>query len=287
MKAEVFRSFSRPGLKSKFTTKSNFLFMNRLVFSLLIVLLACITIISCTDDSTTTTKLNVLLVDAPASYDEVNVEVLSVAINYGGENEEEGWSELPTESGIYNLLELTSGNEAILVSNEVPSGSISQIRLILGDNNSVVVDGEEYDLKTPSAQQSGVKLSINQEFEEGFDYTIVLDFDASRSIVANPVKYILKPVIRASMQALNGAIDGTIDPNEEGAKIYAIQDPDTITSTLPDSEGYFILRGMEEGTYTVSIDLPLTSEYSGQIIEDVSVNIGSITNLETIGLQEK
>lgn len=244
-------------------------------------------LLSCSSNDGFQSTLHVKLVDAPADYEAVNIEVLSVSINYGSENEESGWTDLETNSGIYNLLDLTAGNEVLLVSNEVPSATISQIRLLLGDNNSVVVDGEIFSLKTPSGQQSGVKLNLQQSFEEGIDYTILLDFDAAKSVVDNPVKYILKPVIRASMEALNGAIKGMVNPSDANAVIYAIQEEDTVASTYPNDEGMFMLRGIEEGVYTVSIDLPDDDLFVDEVIEDVNVNIGEITDLETINLEEK
>ena len=244
-------------------------------------------LLSCSSNDGFQSTLHVKLVDAPADYEAVNIEILSVSINYGSENEESGWTDLETNSGIYNLLDLTAGNEVLLVSNEVPSATISQIRLLLGDNNSVVVDGEIFSLITPSGQQSGVKLNLHQSFEEGLDYTIVLDFDAARSVVDNPVKYILKPVIRASMEALNGAIKGIVNPSDANAVIYAIQEEDIVASTYPNEEGMFMLRGIEEGVYTVSIDLPDDGLFVDEVIEDVNVNIGEITDLETINLEEK
>jgi len=231
--------------------------------------------------------LNVLLVDAPAEYDAVNVEILSVAINYGGEGEENGWEELDTQSDIYNLLTLTAGNEALLVSNDIPSGTISQIRLILGESNSVVIDGQDFDLKTPSGQSSGVKLSLKEDFEEGIDYTVILDFDAARSVLENPVRYTLKPVIRANLEATNGAIKGTIDPAEDGTVLYLMSGEDTITTTYPDSDGNFFFRGVAEGVYSILIDLPEESIYSDQSIDEVEVKTGEVNELDPTSLVEK
>jgi hypothetical protein len=256
--------------------------MNRILLFLTVGLL----LFSCSDNETTT-RLNVLLVDAPAEYDAVNVEILSVAINYGEEGEENGWEELDTQSDIYNLLTLTAGNEALLVSNDIPSGRISQIRLILGENNSVVIDGDDFDLKTPSGQSSGVKLSLNEEFEEGIDYTVILDFDAARSVLENPVRYTLKPVIRANLEATNGAIKGRVDPVEEGTVLYLMSGEETITTTYLDPDGNFFFRGIAEGIYYILIDLPEESIYSDQIIEEVEVNIGEIKELELTTLEEK
>jgi hypothetical protein len=46
--------------------------------------------------------------------------------------------------------------------------------LLLGDKNTVVVGDKTYDLKTPSAQQSGLKLKINQTLVAGATYEFML-----------------------------------------------------------------------------------------------------------------
>src|ERR1700730_9272281 len=40
--------------------------------------------------------------------------------------------------GLYNLLDFANGKDTILADATIPSGTISQIRLILGDNNYVI-----------------------------------------------------------------------------------------------------------------------------------------------------
>ena len=58
--------------------------------------------------------------------------------------------------------------------------------------------GEKIALKTPSGQESGLKVQVHQEVTGGILYRLTLDFDAGRSIVkaGNSGKYLLKPVLR-------------------------------------------------------------------------------------------
>ena len=52
--------------------------------------------------------------------------------------------------GLYNLMDLTNGRDTILADAEIPQGSISQIRLILGENNFIITkDGEKRCLPHP------------------------------------------------------------------------------------------------------------------------------------------
>lgn len=89
---------------------------------------------------------SVKLVDAPAGFDAVNVEILRMRMNL-----DSGWVELPVENpGVYNLLDFTNGNNMMLIGDtSVAPGTLSEVRLILGSNNTVVVDSVSYELKTP------------------------------------------------------------------------------------------------------------------------------------------
>ena len=55
-------------------------------------------------------------------------------------------------TGVYNLLDFTNGKDTLIADAMIPAGKISQIRLILGDNNYIVTKAnEQIALKTPSA----------------------------------------------------------------------------------------------------------------------------------------
>lgn len=158
------------------------------------ILLAAGVFYSCSKtDKRGTSKLSVRMVDAPGDFQQVNVEVLEVMVH----NEFNGWVSLPTNSGIYDLLTLQDDVSATLVNQgALPSGEMNQFRLILGSNNTVMVDSIVYDLKTPSAEQSGLKLNVKTTFDASELYEIVIDFDAEKSVVKKGNgDYSLKPVL--------------------------------------------------------------------------------------------
>lgn len=139
-------------------------------------------------------RMSVKMVDAPGDFQQVNVEVLQVQVNHSGQ----GWINLPTNVGIYDLLTLQNDASATLVDVGVlPSGHLNQFRLILGDDNTVMVDSVYYPLSTPSAQQSGLKINLDADFAPNTMYELMLDFDAQNSIVTKGNgMYSLKPVIK-------------------------------------------------------------------------------------------
>jgi hypothetical protein len=136
--------------------------------------------------------------DAPGDFQQVNVEVVGVEIHYSDSPDGEGWRSLPTNVGIYNLLELQN-NVFVVLTNEtdIPVGSVTQMRLILGTQNSVMVDDILFSLSTPSAQNTGLKFNLNTDLMDDVTYEVLIDFDAQKSIVIEGNgSYSLKPVIK-------------------------------------------------------------------------------------------
>lgn len=241
--------------------------------------------VACSDDDRGNARIEVRLTDAPGDYEKVNIDIQAVEVHSSEGEQSSGWTSLTVNKGVYNLIDLTNGLDTLLAEAELPAGKISQIRLILGSDNSVQIDGNEIHLTTPSGSQSGLKLNVQTELTEGITYKILLDFDAARSIVKRGNgDYNLKPVIRAITEATSGAIKGAIDPAAALPAVFAIVSSDTVASTFADEAGNFLLRGVPAGTYTVSFDPK--EGYTPQAKEGVSVSIGAVTDLGTVTVIE-
>ena len=246
------------------------------VAGLFLVMLACA-------EDEKTARLQVWLTDAPGDYQEVSIDIQGVEIHTSANETEKGWQSLNVNQGVYDLLKLTNGLDTLLGELVLPAGKISQIRLKLGNNNSVKVNGNEFDLDTPSGQQSGLKLQVHETLAEGITYKILLDFDVARSIVeTGSGQYKLKPVIRTITEAQDGAIKGMVDPKESTPAIYAVSNLDTLGTTYADSTGNFLIRGLPAGTYDV-IFSP-NSNFSLTEKEDVTVQIGQVTDLGVVAI---
>ena len=252
------------------------------------------------DEGTGTLKVG--LTDAPANYEEVNIEIRQVLVNRdedaeependteGDDDESEednGWHVIMDDSMTVNLLDYQNGAVLDLGEAELEAGMYNQIRLLLGDNNTVVIDGETYALTTPSAQQSGYKLNVNAEVEEGQVYDLVIDFDASQSIVVTGNgNYILKPVLRTVSVEEQASISGTVLPLEANPFVYAIAGNDTV-GTQPDDNGDFRLIGLEEGIYDVWFN-PTNDAYVDSLVEDIELDEGEQFEFEeTVQLEEE
>ena len=276
--------------------------MKNNVLMVAILLFAILGFQSCSDDTEKlekTSRLQLKLVDAPGDYEEVNVEIIDVL--YNSTEDDGGWTSLTPEDFTpveVDLTELIAGNELLLSDVIIPSGMLAQIRLVLGDNNTLVIEGEAevIDLDTPSAQQSGLKLKINTELIPGYSYTFILDWDVQKSIVkaGNSGKYNLKPVIRVNAEVNSGSIfgqvvakpiisDGTNEPIPlEGAVVRVTNiNGDDITGTLSDENDDFIIQGLDAGDYKIKIE---HNNYIGYESDIINVFVGKVADAGTIEL---
>lgn len=241
---------------------------------------------ACQRDNSTSaghSRLQVYLTDDPGDYEEVVIDIQDIKINYSSDSAN-GWQSLDNvKTGLYDVLKLVNDNDTLLSDAELPAGRIEQIRLILGSDNYVKIDGQTYPLQTPSAQQSGLKLNIHQDVAEGMVYKLLLDFDAARSVVkTGNNKYILKPVIRTSMQSVGGNVKGYVLPDSIQTAVFAIQGSDTIAGTYT-SAGNYLLKGLAAGSYTFAF-VPSDTSYKKQDRPGIIVTTNTITTVDTVTL---
>jgi hypothetical protein len=264
----------------------------RKVLFLFIPMVAGILIFAACRKSTSTTggpaTLQVRLTDDPSPYDSVLIDIEKVEVNVSADTgASSGWQTLPLlRPGVYNLLAFRNGVDTVLASANFPAGTISQMRLILGSNNSVVINGQSFPLKTPSAQQSGLKFNIHATLTPGIVYKLWIDFNAGSSIVTTGNGgFILKPVIRTFSEAVGGSIKGTVLPWAARPAVLAIQGTDTLLA-LPDSTtGYYFFGGVSAGSW--NLWLHSTDSLYKDTTFAVSVSTGVVTNAGSITLSKK
>jgi hypothetical protein len=243
-----------------------------------------LTLISCGKGSSGSSKarIQVYLTDDPGNYDAVFIDVQDVRINYSNDTTK-GWTSLTNVAGgSYDLLKLVNDNDTLLADAQINTGRIQQIRLVLGSNNYVVVDGVRHNLQTPSAQQSGLKINIHQDAAEGVLYKLLLDFDVAKSVhQAGNGTYMLKPTIRAMLQAVGGSIKGYVLPNNFQTAVLAINGTDTVASTYTENGAYWI-KGLNAGTYTLHY-VPTDNTYKKQT-KSVTVSTNALAMVDTVRL---
>lgn len=226
-------------------------------------------------------RVSFYLVDAPADYDEIWIEVLALRVKADHESsemteEDETWNEIIFEGSRYiNLLDLTGGNSLLLGTEDFPEGEIDQIRLILGEDNYLIKEVDRFELMTPSAQQSGLKIKVDQEIEAGNTYNLIIDFDAAKSIVTagNSGNIILKPVLRAYLEQSQGVQGQVLPPEAQPVQVTVIGNGVDF-NTFTDENGNYTIQGIEPGTYDLTFtpnELYNPAEVTGIIVEDDKV----------------
>lgn len=211
--------------------------------------------------------LAVSMTDAPAcGFDAVNVTVsrLRVHRSEGAAEGDAGWTDITLDPAKkINLLNLTNGVLETLGQTTLEAGRYTQMRLVLDPNtsgtaNTVVPTASktEQPLETPSALRSGIKLVGSFDVTAGATTSVVLDFDACKSVVTRGKgNFALKPVVKIVPAAANG-ISGFVSTALLGrsVQVSAQQNGVIVSATTPNaSTGEFVLARLAPGNYDVVI----------------------------------
>ncbi len=148
---------------------------------------------ACTKENDTT-RVKIRLTDNPYNAEEVNVDIREVRVKF--RDDENSWMTLDTEQGVYNLLGLQNGIDTLLAEGDLPTNHVQEIRFVLGNDNTIMIDGNVYPMTVPSGSESGLKLKVNKTLSGAVD-SILVDFDAALSVHQTGTgDYHLKPVLK-------------------------------------------------------------------------------------------
>lgn len=147
-------------------------------------------------------NLRLSLTDAPKQdLKEVNVNVAHMELFLQKDGVQKRLI-LAQNLGMVDLLTLRNGVLLPMADVDMPDGvEITHIRMVLsGDNNHAIrMDDSRCEMQTPSGQQSGVKIQLKAPIviQSGYRYSMVVDFDAAKSVVVRGNgTCLLKPVIK-------------------------------------------------------------------------------------------
>lgn len=182
----------------------------------------------------------------------------------GGDNDKEDSSSFVTvlsEPVDINLMDLRNGITTVLADTSIEAGTYNMIRLYISEAKVELKDSTTIDVKVPGGSESGLKIFIPSGFtvDGGLSSELLLDFNLERSLVFegswdNPVKIILKPVIRAVDNSYCGKIMGHVTDTSmaaiQGAYVWLKSDS-VVSSTTSEESGFYQMIGIPEGTYTL------------------------------------
>ena len=253
---------------------------------LLLVAAACGSDSTPTNNTTTGTVV-VRLTDAPSDdIQSATIFVSQVALLPGPVI-------LSSTKSSFNLLTLQNGVTVVLADFEVPTGSYTQLRLIVDSARVVLKDGKTFSdgsttasLKVPSGSESGLKVNFSGPVAVTEGETVLLvDFDVSRSFVfqgppARPNSVSFKPVLHASLMNVAASISGTVTPLTSGAALYAISGTDTVQTAFANATtGTYTLSFLPPGAYVVA------AKATGfQVAVSAGITLGNSQNLTGVNL---
>ncbi|MCK9402654.1 MAG: DUF4382 domain-containing protein [Chitinophagaceae bacterium] len=252
-------------------------------------------------------QLSLYLTDGPGLFDKVMIDIRSVKVlvdtssNTRDQDDEDWddrgmndhrngssliWENLNITPGIYDILKFRNGADTLLASSGIAKGFIRLIKIEIGTNNSLVKDSISYPVSQPAHDRNYILIKLKgQECEEYLPgkTRLWLDFDITRSIKQENNTFILRPVFHFYTISNTGSIKGKILPKEGYAVVTVFNTTDTAYA-LPDKEGYFKLRGLKDGTYSVFFNA--SNGYRDTTINNVQVIVPKETSVGVITLSK-
>jgi len=291
--------------------------LRKLISAFVVVFILVLVYTSCKKEAATSSipqgqqMVKIRLSDNPVNFNAVFVDIESVAVqvipdsclnkyhdddNHDGDDDHDHdrpgrcstWDTLDIKPGVYNLLDLANGADTILASGLTVSGKITKIRLLLGDNNSVMIDSVSYPLTLWNNLHS-VTIAIRGEDVDMIspnDLQFWLDFDAARSIVrVHDNQFMLRPFLRVWLPAHTASIKGYVLPDSAASVVAAIFNGDTLVAIPRRHDGFFKIRGITSATSDVFINAT-ANNYQDTTITGVQLQVGQVTDLGTIHLHQ-
>jgi len=235
------------------------------------------------NNGTNATTFKVRMTDAPGNFSAMNLNITKVDAMVDGE-----WVNLSNTSQNVSVLELTNGDEEIVANdNTAETGHYTQLRFTIGAGNTIMINDESgqntFDVNMAVGASSEVIVAIDENIESGDDGSVLIDFNVANSITSALGAYWMNPAM-AWIEDENTGVRGDVNGASQAAITFTGQNGDTYRSFI-DGDGKFMIRGMENGSYTLMIQgmhdgQNTMDEMESQ--ENVVVSSGQITNMGSI-----
>jgi len=256
-------------------------------------------------------KVAIYLTDGPGEFDAVFIDIQKVEVKIdtstGYRNNDDRckddddrddhqkrkddygeWVDIKFTPAVIDVLSLRNGVETKLGEANILAGTVRKIRITLGTQNSVVKNGVTSTLELRNETNNFLYVKLYDKHRErnadNSNVSVWVDFDVANSIYEKDGKFYLKPVLRPFNNKNFGVVEGKVLPLEAKAVVRITNGAGFNGVALPNREGKFKLRGLESGTYTVTVQG--LAPYADKVISNVVVTKGKETELGVITLTQ-
>ena len=240
-------------------------------------------------DSSPKALVNIILVDTPAKWDSLFVEIEGVELEVlvpGRESADTETFYLEYKNGDKRIKvsELVGGNALLIGRNELPLGKVTKVTVKLGSNHSMFYEDDEYNLPLSDPSTQEVSLLAALDLDQGISYDMILDMDLEKSVVeVGTNSFALNPTFSLINGAITGKIGGALTPKNLYPAISLINKTDTLSTHLNTNGAYSFQ--VPEGDYLLYFD-PKDDRYLDTAF-NVKVIVGEDSLLNTISLKLK
>ena len=250
---------------------------------MLLVVCVGFTIQSCKKDNKVSQgQMEVRMTDSPGDFVALNVEIIKVEAYL----ENSGWLTINESTQEINILDLTNGSEVTIASaTTVQPGTYTKLRLTFSGENSLSFNGSNglntVSLSFSSNYSHQVEVPIHCQVSSGVTSSVLLDFNVGSSINQTNGGYELNPVLTEISDPSTG-VQGHISGATKAA--ISLSNASNHASTYTNANGYFLIKGVPDGTYLLKIEARALGEVeaSQKSIQNITVSKGQIKNLVSI-----
>ncbi len=221
--------------------------------------------------------------DAQSNFKSVTVEISSAQVNDTGEtNALNGWKPIKlVTTGAIELAKLTI-RDSILGLTRLFPGTLTQLRVVFANTMKLTTKGNPT-VHNVTILKTTALFDINTPLVKGCDYVLLININASKSITLVGSTYQFNPAEAiVTLVPVTGSIVGIVSPILSDPNVFAVLNgKDTISATLINPNGNFLLRGLVPGAYTIIFE-PLTGYKPTS--KTATVKVGAATDIGTVNI---
>lgn len=276
------------------------------------ILLICLIAFACQKSGSSSRKgnssLNIYLTDDPSLvFDHVFLDITKVEIkveddsesHHDGEHQGDiddddrngdndgGWMDVAIHPGVYDILRFRNGLDTLFASASFDaSKGLKKVRITLGSNNSLVLNGLNFPLFI-NGNNNIIVINIDEsmvQLNSGGLTSFWIDIDAGRSIKIHGNDFELNPSVKIFSREKSASIEGRVLPGNAEAVVLAINGTDT-ASARPEDEGEFKFIGLKPGTYTLLFHAT-ANNYIDTVLNHITVNGREDVHVPTVILHQ-